>query len=368
MDAFVLSGGGAYGAYELGVLKALFEKELVAEAGVVTGTSVGAFNAAVLAMHGGDAEAVRRLEDIWLRRIAESRPGAGNGVLYVRGNLFSRTLAGLMSDSMYLARAGFDRGAAFFSSRAGIPGRALELVDLSAFVSVDPLRRTIEAEISCYKIRQSRVQLRVIGTDWERGGYRVFTNADIQPDALLASTAIPSLFQPVRFENSTWVDGGVTMNTPLKPAVAAGATTIHVISLDATLHSIPAAELDNSVEAMMRTFSIAIATAIREDMGSADWINRGLAALARARTGAALSTGEVTDFTRVASQLEERARGEANLRPITVHHYHPVQTLGGPLGMLNFGRESLLRLIDRGRADGLQHDCVKSGCVLPTIA
>ena len=365
MDAVVLSGGGAYGAYELGVLKALFEKGTLDYAEIVAGTSVGAFNAAVLCMHGGGAEAVRRLEAIWLDRIAQTRPRTGNGVLRIRGNPLSNTAADLARDSAFLARAALRRTAAFLGSSAGFAARTLEFVDLSAFVCVEPLRRTIEQEISCEKIRNSPVQIRVITTDWERGVYRVFANGDLCPDAILASTAIPSIFPPVRFENSTWVDGGVTMNTPLNPAVQAGADTIHVVSLDASLHSIAAAELDNSIEAMMRTLSIAVATAIREDMATADWINRGLAALARAQAGVHLSRDEVKDFTRVAAQLEERARGELGLKPLTIHHYHPSESLGGPLGLLDLSLGALEQLIARGRRDTLAHDCEEYECVIP---
>src|SRR6266508_142529 len=87
MNALVLSGGGAYGAYEVGVVQALFEKQVLGAIEVVTGTSVGAFNAALLAAHGGGPGAVARLHDVWLHRIAAASPGAGNGVLRIRGNL-----------------------------------------------------------------------------------------------------------------------------------------------------------------------------------------------------------------------------------------------------------------------------------------
>ena len=365
MDAVVLSGGGAYGAYELGVLTALFENRTLNQVEIVAGTSVGAFNAAVLCMHGGGGEALQRLKTIWLDRLAHTPPAIGNGVLRIRGNPLSNTLADLARDSAFLARAAVQRTAAFLGSTAGLAARTLEFVDLSAFVSVEPLRRTIEREVSCERIRNSPVKIRVITTDWERGSYRVFDNQDLCPDAILASTAIPSIFPPVRFENSTWVDGGVTMNTPLNPAVQAGADTIHVVSLDASLHNIAAAELDNSIEAVMRTLSIAVATAIREDMASADWINRGLAALRRAKAGADLSRDEVKDFTRVAAQLEERARGELGLKPLTIHHYHPSESLGGPLGLLDLSRSALEKVITRGYRDTLAHDCKESDCVIP---
>ena len=58
---FVLGGGGSLGAMQVGMLRALGEAGLTPD--VVTGTSVGSLNAAVLARSGGDALA--RLHDIW---------------------------------------------------------------------------------------------------------------------------------------------------------------------------------------------------------------------------------------------------------------------------------------------------------------
>jgi len=74
--AVALSGGGAFGAFEVGVLRALAEGKCPATRGPLdpdayTGTSVGAFNAAVMAARGGDALAgCARLEDLWMNRIA----------------------------------------------------------------------------------------------------------------------------------------------------------------------------------------------------------------------------------------------------------------------------------------------------------
>ena len=366
MQALVLSGGGAFGAYELGVLKALYEKGKVETAGVVTGTSVGAFNASILAMAGGGAEAFERLEDIWRHRIAEVTPGAGNGVLRIGVGLPSlsplelaarpaQTAAELLRESVSLARIGLDRGAAFLAAGGGLGERFTELLDLSAFISVEPLRQTVSTEVSFEEIRGSAVKLRIVATDWEKGGYRVFGNAEASADAILASTAIPGVFRPVLFDSTTWVDGGVTMNTPRKPAIAAGADIIHVVSLDSSLHPVPASELDNTVEAMMRTVAIMISTAIREDMATADWINRGIAVLRRAAAGGEVSSEGLRDFTRVAAQLRER---------LVVHHYHPREARGSLLGLLDFSRAAIERLIAAGYADALAHDCVQSGCVV----
>ena len=91
--ALVLSGGGAYGAYEAVIIKALYAGESPAteftplDADVLTGTSVGSFNAAVLAMNLDSARAsALRLEKLWTTDIANRGDGRGNGVYRIRSN------------------------------------------------------------------------------------------------------------------------------------------------------------------------------------------------------------------------------------------------------------------------------------------
>src|SRR5580692_11928836 len=90
----VLSGGGAFGAYEVGVINALYSGKSPAtagvalDAGVFAGTSVGSLNAAILAMNKGGAEAsAKRLHDIWIHHVADNGDGRGNGVYRVRGHI-----------------------------------------------------------------------------------------------------------------------------------------------------------------------------------------------------------------------------------------------------------------------------------------
>lgn len=88
--ALILSGGGALGAYEVGVLKALTSGAAAGDhprpfdPDLLLGTSVGAFNATFLAARKDVslAEAVARLEEVWLERIADR--GGGNGVFRYR--------------------------------------------------------------------------------------------------------------------------------------------------------------------------------------------------------------------------------------------------------------------------------------------
>src|ERR1044071_8658711 len=93
-EAVVLSGGGAYGAYEVGVMRALcngdaaFNGYRALDPRIFTGTSVGAFNAAAMAMCGPEhsADAVDQLTRFWLEDVADNDRNCGNGVFRFRGN------------------------------------------------------------------------------------------------------------------------------------------------------------------------------------------------------------------------------------------------------------------------------------------
>src|SRR5436190_13553601 len=93
--AITLSGGGAYGAFEIGVMKALmggYAPLLRGEAldpTIFTGTSVGAYLSAVLLSTDAHDPQTRiaHLERIWLHEVAESTERGGNGAYYLRGDL-----------------------------------------------------------------------------------------------------------------------------------------------------------------------------------------------------------------------------------------------------------------------------------------
>jgi hypothetical protein len=50
---------------------------------------------------------------------------------------------------------------------------------------------------------------------------------------------------------------------------------------------------------------------------------------------------------------------------VTIHRYFPKKPLGGVLGLLNFSRESIEGMIERGYTDACEHDCTANGCVIP---
>lgn len=390
IQAVSLSGGGAYAAYEVGVMKALFEGEVVSfgytpvEAEIFTGTSAGAVNAAMIVSRADDdlVSALRYLEEVWIDVISDRRRNCGNGVLRFRANPFryldlrclmidpSRPFNEFSQDSAFLARDWFERGVDFLLSSDTIESRALQLLDISTFISPEPLRETIREVISLENIRRSPRVLRIIATNWETGEAKTFVNEDMVDGvgyrAILGSAAIPGVFPPAYIAGQAYVDGSLVMSTPLKCAIDAGATTLHVIYLDPDIDKIPLRRLQNTLDTMDRALTINFAIKTNEDIDTAAWINEGLDVIERVAKNQTPTNEDMRAFIRVAHKIEEGLRTDSPYKKLKIHRYHPHEDLGGgPLGLLNFERDRMRQLIEWGFEETVRHDCARSHCILP---
>ena len=355
----MLSGGGANGAYELGVLKALLLGRSPAtrheplHPDTIAATSIGSFNAAVLLSHtggGGWEGAIAALESVWVDQMAAPRAMSPNGVFRYRPNVLewmdvaqfrlnpwqpARALAG---DATFLARDWFARMTGFVTGHGDVAHRFAELFDLSTFITPEPSERLVRATVSPARIRSSPVAVHVTATQWEKGSLRVFSNADFTDEAgvsiVRASGAIPGIFPAVPIGDELFVDGGVVLNTPLKPAIDAGADVLHVIYLDPEPGSVPLRAVPSTVDAMGRMFVASFAATMRRDIEVAASVNRDIAA----------------------------GHGLKHHR-VTIHLYHPREDTGGALGMLDFHRERIVSLAALGYRDAVAHDCASAGCL-----
>ena len=389
--AIILSGGGAYGAYEVGVLKALLTGQMPQtgytkiDPAIYTGTSVGAINAAVMISQDGTGvssdEGVDYLERVWLDLISQGAESCDNGAYRIRADPFrylnpqcltnpAQALAELTEDGALLAQDFLRRSFNFFNTPGSLEARALEFVDLSAFISSDPISRLVRQIISLENIRRSQKELRIVATNWTTGEAKIFENKELNDDdgykALLGSAAIPGFFPPHYIAGQPYVDGGVVMNTPLNCAIQAGGDFLHIIYLDPDVESLPLKVLQNTYNTFDRTIIIHIATIIEEDVHTASWINDGLEVLERASRGESLSDENIRDFIRVAGQIERSIKRGKPYRKLTIHRYHPHNDPGGGgIGILNFRRERIERLIEQGFNDTINHDCKDSHCIIP---
>src|SRR5260370_4415503 len=218
-SALVRSGGGAKGAYEVGVMKALFAGASAATGHrpltvqVYTGTSVGAYNAAFMASQTEvtDVVAAGLLEDIWRERIADHPGGCGNGVFRLRATPLQlaqpgcwrnplQLAADTARDAVFWTRYALTRGAELAQSQDPILERLLDTVDLAALFSREPLRSLIADTIDLGRLRASPKTLTILASDWKFAVAREFSKVDVADrfgdNAILASTPIPRIFLP----------------------------------------------------------------------------------------------------------------------------------------------------------------------------
>ncbi|MCU1327428.1 MAG: hypothetical protein JWN34_2798 [Bryobacterales bacterium] len=367
----VFSGGGAYGAFELGVLRALATNPKLGLAGgptpavpkVFTGTSVGAYNAAYLACGLGGAksfeQAVEGLIGIWLNRIAGGLHD--NGVFRLRGDLTRwQGVSNLVDDALFFTREA-GRRLNYAMTPPPLFSRLLEMVDISTLFSVTPLRELVEDTISWSCLQRSHCQLQIATADWKDGQLRLFGHgrkASDQEEAMteqnvwqsiLASTAIPGVFPAVNVdcagptgrEIRGFVDGGLLMNSPLNPAIDVGANVIHLICVNPEVSKMPLSPISSTMSVMQRALVTAVAGHIQADIDRASLVNR-IAGVVR------------------------RKHSDEFYRPITIHRYHPSrEALQGLAGILDFSRDHVERLIRDGEKIAGEHDCRRANCVLP---
>jgi predicted acylesterase/phospholipase RssA len=280
----------------------------------------------------------------------------------------------LATDSAFLAWDGLRRvvnGA--LEQEAPLLQRFIELVNFTSFVSLQPFTETVHETIEFADIRRAEKVLRITATNWETGALRLYANHDMTdqlgPLVIMASAAIPGFFPPVEVGSQAFVDGGVLMNTPMAPAINARADTLHVIYLDPEVENIPLSGLGNILETMYRMQTIGWAKALNNNIRIARHINQE-AVYARliAQTIDILqqrSPDENVFKDLPLGDIEQHLQDSLRYhRELTVHRYHPRDDLGGTLGLLNFDRERIQYLIERGFADAITHNCRVCGCVL----
>jgi len=201
----VLQGGGALGAYQVGVYEAMHEAGVEPE--WVIGTSIGAINAALIA---GNAPENRfdRLRDFWAKM--ESN-GAGFDLL--------RLFTGLPNASANLATVTNGIPAFFTPHLPAWLGSHIPLgVDAAAYYTTAPLRKTLSGLIDLEHINARRVRLTVGAVNVRTGEMRYFDSRDepVHLDHVIASGALPPAFPAVRIDGDPYWDGGIYSNTPIE--------------------------------------------------------------------------------------------------------------------------------------------------------
>lgn len=195
----VLAGGGSLGSYEVGAVKAL--KELGFKFDIITGTSIGAINAAVIMCDEFDT-----LEKMWEKVT----------VTDVIQDGIDLSLANLTSFN-------FNKIFKLFSSYVNIKG-----------ANITPLKKLVKSVLDLDKIKSSKIKVGIVTATFPLlSEKRVILN-DLDKDKILpfihASSAVYPLFPLEKIDGKLYIDGGFKNNCPVDFCLDLGAD--YVIAID----------------------------------------------------------------------------------------------------------------------------------------
>ena len=197
-----LQGGGAHGAFTWGVLDRLLEEPWLKIDGV-SGTSAGAMNAAIFVQgyaQSGAEGARAALASFW-RRVADA----------ARFSPLQRHPLDIL-----MGRWTLESSPAFIAT--DMLSRVFSPYDLNP-KGANPLREILSELIDFERLAKSPIKLFVTATCVSTGRGRVFSNADLTIDALLASACLPTMFQAIEINGDAYWDGGYSGNPTMTPLV-----------------------------------------------------------------------------------------------------------------------------------------------------
>jgi NTE family protein len=251
--AFVLAGGGSRGAVQAGMLEELVRRDIRADR--VFGASVGAINGASYAGN-PTAEGIEHMATVW-------RSVKGTDIF---------------------PRATFDGPWAFVQKRASVHANT-------------GLRAIIEAGIDYENLEDAIIPIEVVATSLTDGRERWIGHGPAV-EAILASSAIPSIFPPVIIDGDMLVDGGVVNNVPISQAIAEGCDRIYVL-LCGPLHYHPPPPR-RPLEAQLTAFFVAIHARFIRELAS---LPPGVEVVVF--SGGGEPSGQYRDFSATATLIEE---------------------------------------------------------------
>ncbi len=322
----ILQGGGALGAFECGVVKAMEEKGIYPD--IVAGISIGAFNAAIIAGH--PRQAAPALEAFWNELSLDTPPALTEALR----RMFSANQALVFGSPN------------FFRPRWLMPMLAPQQwpVNWTSFYDPSPviglLRRYVEFE----KLKDGPVRLMVGAVNVETAELETFDSFidELTPDHVLASGSLPPGFPWTTIDGKHYWDGGIVSNSPLdQVAESTGLTSkkVYIVNLYPGRKPLPRQML----EVLTR----------RDEILYAERINRSL----RTRELIENLRGLVEDITgcldsAVADQIRQRpnyieAMGESCALSITriLHEGEPEESASKDY---DFSRQTIKEHIEHG--------------------
>jgi NTE family protein len=275
--AIALQGGGALGAYAFGALKRIYESEPNFRPSAISGVSIGAFTAAIVASHPDDS--IPKLQSFWddltVLHSAFLPPAAEKFLAYFGNSAF------------YWPRLDYFR-LPFWTN----------IYDLT------PIRGTLQRYIDFDRIVKRDVKLIVTATNIVSGEIEEFSNDNpAQPitiDHLIASGSLPPSYPAREIGKHAYWDGGLFDNTPLSAllghidATEAATTRAIVINLFPKEGAVP----KNMLEVFDRMTELQFANKTRKDVALAQKVNKLVAIIEALPGGRAAIKEEAQDLAK----------------------------------------------------------------------
>ena len=278
----ILQGGGALGAFECGVVKALEEREIFPD--IVAGVSIGAFNGAIIASH--PRHATEALESFW------------NDLTVDAPDLFDPDLT-RTATALQILTFGVPR---FFRPRwfGAFDWMNMSAPHYTSLYDTAPIRNLITRYVDFSCLKSSPVRLLVSAVDVETAELVTFDSYcdDFTPDHILASGSLPPGFPATTVGGRHYWDGGIISNSPLDLVVERSGPSgkrVFVVDLFAGRKPMP----KNLMEVLARRDEIVFAERIRNDLATQELIDDFRALVEEL-------LGEITD--EAASRMRSRPR------------------------------------------------------------
>ena len=278
----ILQGGGALGAFEWGVVRALEENRISPD--IVAGVSIGAFNGAIIASHPGQATKV--LKAFWkeLAVLTTELPDKRAQQLITSWEIFTLGVPGFFRPRWLNARSVLNE----------LPSEWTYLYDAA------PMKSLLLKYVDFKVLKSSPVRLLISAVDVETANLRVFDSYvdELTPEHIIASGSLPLALPWTTIDGRHYWDGGIVSNSPLDQVIErCGAYGKQIFIVDLFPHRKP---LPTSLlEVIARRDEIIYAERYRRDS-----YQRQLVSDYRKLVDETLSHVDPT----VASQLQQRPR------------------------------------------------------------
>jgi len=251
----ILQGGGALGAFECGVVRALEQKGIHPD--VVAGVSIGAFNGAIIASH--PRHATQALEAFWHDLAMATPPWP------------DERARRLLSSSMALAWG----VPAFLKPRWMTPGLGfLDAMTWTSFYDASPAKELLARYVDFPALRASPVRLLVSAVDVESAEFKIFDSHvdDLTPDHILASGSLPPGLPWTTIEGRHYWDGGIVSNSPLDQVIercGASGKRVFIVDLFSSSRALP----KDMMDVFMRRDEILYAERVRRSSAEQALVN-----------------------------------------------------------------------------------------------